>query len=110
MATQYKRLVKKLRPKPKKTNDAPPEKVGKDYWLVGILLLTIFFLVVGWSNFDGVNRALYISLIVSLGSTYARRHAKVTPAQEELIERVGLGAMALATVLFIMEIYYKFIA
>ena len=110
MATQYKRLVKKLRPKPKKTNDAPPEKVGKDYWLVGILLLTIFFLVVGWSNFDGVNRALYISLIVSLGSTYARRHANLNEMQENLVEKISLAAMSAAIILFVVEIYTKFIA
>ena len=109
MASIHRKISKKLNPKPK-TTSPPPEKVGKDYWLIGILVLTVIFMVGGWSHFDNINRGLYIALIVSLGSTYARRHAKVTPSQEELIERVGLGAMALATVLFIAEIYYKFIA
>lgn len=109
MSTLSRKLFKKLHPKNKKT-EKPPEKVGKDYLLIIILSLTIIFLAIGWSNFDNVNRALYVALIVSLGTTYARRHLKMTESQDELIERVGLIAMAAAIVLFVAEIYIKFIA
>ena len=109
MSTLSRKLFKKLHPKNKKT-EKPPEKVGKDYLLIIILSLTIIFLAIGWANFDNVNRALYVALIVSLGTTYVRRHLKITESQDELIERVGLIAMAAAIVLFIAEIYIKFIA
>lgn len=109
MATQYRKLVKKLNPKPKK-NEPPPEKIGKDYWLVAILLLTIFFLIVGWANFDNVNRALYVALIVSLGATYARRHFNLNDMQESLTEKISLIGMIAAIILFVVEIYTKFIA
>lgn len=109
MATQYRKLFKKLNPKSKKP-EPPPEKIGKDYWLVAILILTIFFMVVGWANFDNVNRALYVALIVALSSTYARRHFNLSPMQVTWVERVSFVGMVAAIVLFIMEIYYKFIA
>ena len=109
MSTLSRKLFKKLHPKNKKT-EKPPEKVGKDYLLIIILSLTIIFLAIGWANFDNVNRALYVALIVSLGTTYVRRHLKITESQDELIERVGLIAMAAAIVLFVAEIYIKFIA
>ena len=110
MATQYRKLVKKLNPKTKKTSEKPPEKVGKDYWLIAILLLTTFFLIVGWTNFDGINRALYVALIVSLSATYARRHFNLNEMQENLTEKISLASMSAAIILFIAEIYYKFIA
>ena len=94
MASIHRKISKKLNPKPKITAP-PPEKVGKDYWLIGILVLTVIFMVFGWSNFDNVNRALYVALIVSLGATYARRHANLNETQENLVERVGIAAMAL---------------
>ncbi len=109
MASIHRKIFKKLNPKQKKTTAPPPEKVGKDYWLVAILLLTIFFLIVGWSNFDNINRALYSALIVSLGSTYIRRHANLNETQENLVDRISLIAMICAIILFGLEIYYKFI-
>ena len=110
MATIYKKLVKKIKPKPKKTDEKPPEKVGKDYWLLAILLLTIFFTVMSWAVFDNVNRALYLALIVSLTSTYIRRQSKLTEVQEMWAERISFVAVVCAIFLFVVKIYEKFIA
>lgn len=110
MASQYKKLVKKLNPKTKKTAEKPPVKVGSDRWLLAILALTVIFLVVSWTQFDVINRVLYIALVVALGTTYARRHFNLNEKQDILAERAGIAAMAAATCLFITKIYQKFIA
>ena len=109
MATQYRKLFKKLNPKPKKT-DKKPEKVGKDYLLITILSLTIIFMVFGWQSFDNTNRALYVALIISLSSTYARRHFSKNESQDLWFDRISLISMIAAIILFVMEIYQKFIA
>ena len=109
MATLHRKLLKKLNPKTKKT-EKPPEKVGKDYLLIVILSLTIIFMVFGWQNFDNTNRALYVALIISLSSTYMRRHFCKNDTQEMWFERVSFVSMIAAIILFIMEIYGKFIA
>lgn len=110
MATLYKKLVKKVKPKTKKTSEKPPEKIGKDYWLLAILLLTIFFTVMSWPAFDNINRALYSALIISLVSTYIRRQAHLTDEQETWAERISFLAVVCAIFLFIVKIYTKFIA
>ncbi len=110
MARQYKKILKKLQPKTKATSETPPEKPGKDYLLTIILALTVIFLVIGWSSFTATNRALYIALIISLGTTYARRHYKFTLTQDTIIEKVGYASMGLAIVLFVAEIYFRFMS
>ena len=110
MATLYKKLAKKVKPKTKKIAEKPPEKIGNDYWLVAILALTLFFLVISWSDFDTINRALYVALVIALGTTYARRHYNFNEVQETWVERTGIIAMIVATMMFITKIYYKFIA
>ena len=109
MASLHRKLLKKLKPKPKKP-EKPPEKVGKDYLLIVILSLTIIFMVLGWSSFDNTNRALYVALIISLSSTYARRHWCKNETQETRFERISFVSMIAAIVLFVMEIYGKFFA
>ncbi len=111
MARQYKKILKKLQPKTKSPSEqAPPEKPGKDYLLTIILALTVIFLIIGWSSFTAINRGLYITLIIALGSTYARRHYKFNATQDTIIEKVGYAAMGLAIVLFVAEIYFRFIS
>ncbi|MBQ7706135.1 MAG: hypothetical protein IJT73_12055 [Selenomonadaceae bacterium] len=109
MASLHRKILKKLNPKPKKPVK-PPEKVGKDYILIVILSLTIIFMVLGWSSFDNTNRALYVALAVSLSATYARRHWSKNETQDTWFDRISFIAMIAAIVLFIMEIYIKFIA
>jgi hypothetical protein len=109
VSTLSRKLFKKLHPKNKKT-EKPPEKVGKDYLLIIILSLTIIFMVFGWASFDNTNRALYVALIISLSSTFARRHWCKNETQEMWFERISFVSMIAAIILFVMEIYIKFIA
>ena len=111
MARQSKKIAKKIQPKKKvEPENKKPEKVGKDYLLIGVLALTIVFLIFGWSNFTPLNRGLYIALLVSLSSTYARRHYNFTETQDLWIERTGYTAMILAIILFGVIVYQQYIA
>lgn len=112
MARQSKKIAKKIQPKKQAEpeNKKKPEKVGKDYLLIGVLALTIVFLLVGWSNFTPLNRGLYIALLVSLSTTYARRHYNFTEKQELWLERAGMIAMGCAIVLFGFVVYQQYFA
>lgn len=113
MARQSKKIAKKLQPKKnaEPENKTPVKKeVGKDYLLIGVLALTIVFLIFGWSNFTALNRGLYVALLVSLSSTYARRHYNFTSTQDLWIERTGVAAMGCAIVLFGMVVYQQYFA
>ena len=111
MARQSKKIAKKIQPKKKaEPENKKPEKVGKDYLLIFVLALTIVFLILGWSNFTAWNRGLYISLLVSLSTTYARRHYKFTDTQDLWLERAGMVAMGCAIVLFAFVIYQQYFA
>ena len=81
---QSKKIAKKIQPKKKAESEdkKPKEKVGKDYLLIAVLSLTIVFLILGWSNFTPLNRGLYIALLISLSTTYARRHYNFTETQD----------------------------
>ena len=113
MARQSKKIAKKIQPKKKAEpeNKKPEkEKVGKDYLLVGVLALTIVFLIFGWANFTAANRGLYLALLVSLSSTYARRHYNFTEKQDLWLERTGYTAMILAIILFAFVVYQQYFA
>ena len=111
MARQTKKIAKRIQPKKKTTTETEnkkPEKVGKDYLLIIVLALTIVFLLVGWEHFTAVNRGLYLALLVSLSSTYARRHYTFTETQDLWIERAGFAAMGIAIVLFAFIVYQQY--
>ena len=111
MARQYKKILKKIHPKPKKwQQEQPKEKVGKDYLLIAVMGITIFFLITGWSAFTIVNKVLYIALTVALSTTYARRHYDFTEKQDLLAERLGYVAIGTATIAFIFNVYQNFFA
>ncbi|MBQ6298145.1 MAG: hypothetical protein IJK81_10765 [Selenomonadaceae bacterium] len=111
MARQSKKIAKKIQPKKKaEPENKKPEKVGKDYLLIIVLALTIVFLLVGWSNFTPLNRGLYIALLVSLSTTYARRHYNFTDTQDLWLERAGMIAMGCAIVLFAFVVYQQYFA
>ena len=112
MARQSKKIAKKIQPKKKAEpeNKQPEKKVGKDYLLIIVLALTIVFLLVGWSNFTATNRGLYLALLVSLSTTYARRHYKFTATQDLWLERAGIAAMFCAIVLFAFVVYQQYFA
>ncbi len=112
MARQSKKIAKKIQPKKKvePENKKPEKKVGKDYLLVIVLALTIVFLLVGWSNFTATNRGLYLALLISLSTTYARRHYNFTEKQDLWLERAGVAAMGCAIVLFAFVVYQQYFA
>lgn len=115
MARQSKKIAKKIQPKKKvETENKQPtkekEKVGKDYLLTGVLALTIVFLLIGWTNFTATNRALYIALLISLSSTYARRHYNFSEKQDLWIERAGMVAMGAAIALFAFVVYQQYLS
>ena len=111
MARQSKKIAKKIQPKKKtEPENKKPKKVGKDYLLIAVLALTIVFLLVGWSNFTPLNRGLYIALLVSLSTTYARRHYNFTDTQDLWLERAGMIAMGCAIVLFAFVVYQQYFA
>ena len=111
MARQTKKIAKKIQPKKKtESENKKPEKVGKDYLLIFVLALTIVFLLVGWENFTAFNRGLYLALLVSLSTTYARRHYNFTETQDLWIERVGMVSMGCAIVLFAFIVYQQYFA
>jgi len=108
MSNQYRKLQKKVHPQAPKP--APKPKVGKDYFLVGVIFFTALILLIGWQSFGGLNIAMYILLLVSLSITYARRHAKLTEERDKLLERVGIVSTLAAVALFAVNFYYQFIA
>lgn len=111
MARQYKKILKKISPKKKKwQEEKPKEKVGKDYLLIAVIGITFFFLIVGWGNFNVVNKVLYVGLAISLSATYARRHYNFTEKQDLWIERAGYAAMGIALVAFVINLYQNFFA
>ena len=111
MARQSKKIAKKIQPKKKaepENKSKKPEKVGKDYLLIFVLALTIVFLLVGWENFTALNRGLYLALLISLSTTYARRHYNFTETQDLWIERAGMVSMGCAIVLFGFVVYQQY--
>lgn len=112
MARQSKKIAKKIQPKKKSAAESKPpkEKVGKDYLLIIVLSLTLVFLLVGWPNFTPADRGLYIALLVSLSTTYARRHYNFTDVQDLWLERAGYAAMIMAIVLFALVVYQRYFA
>lgn len=111
MARQSKKIAKKIQPKkPAATENKPKPKVGKDYLLIIVISLTVVFLLVGWESFTALNRGLYMALLASLSTTYARRHYNFTDAQDLWLERLGIVTMAVAMVLFAIIVYQQYIA
>ena len=110
MARQSKKIAKKLKPKQttETENKQPEKKVGKDYLLIIVFALTLVFLIVGWQNFTPLNRALYVALAISLGSTYARRHYNLSPTHDLWVERAGFASMAAAIVFFAAVVYFQY--
>jgi len=108
MAKQYKKLQQKISHRQEK-KEAPKEKpVGKDYVLIGIMLFTVIVLALGWQQFDNMNRAMYVLLVVSLGLTYARRHFELTETQQVIADRAGFVSIGFAVALFIVICYFQF--
>lgn len=109
MARQYKKILKKIKPKEDKPKEKP-EKVGKDYILIIVFSITFFFMVIGWSYFEPLNRGLYLALTVALGTTYLRRHLKLSEKQNFWVEKISQISIGIAIVLFAILAYYQHFA
>lgn len=108
MARQYKKILKKVKPKEKKsTAPKKAEKSWSYYILAAFLALTAVVMVLGWENFTNINRALYVFLTATLGINFARRTYDLTPTQDLWAERTSYATMAIATVLFGLNIYVQ---
>ena len=85
LARIQKRIKKNImRPKEqeaKSTKPKPKENVGKDYMLVGVIIFTTVVMLIGWSTFTNMNRAMYVCLIASLSLTYVKRHYNLSEIQ-----------------------------
>ena len=111
MARQSKKIAKRIQPKKKvEPENKKPSKTGRDYLLIIVLALTIVFLIVGWSHFTIANRGLYLALLVSLSTTYARRHYNLTDVQDLWAQRAGVASMGIAIVLFAYVVYQQYMA
>lgn len=110
MANQYKKLQKKLYDKKKPDDKKKEPKIGKDYPILILIVLTVVVSILGWANFDNMNRAMYILLAVSLTLTYVRRHAKLTEVQAVFVERASAISIGLAIALFFIVLYYQIFA
>ena len=111
MARQYKKILKKIQPKEQpKSNRPKPEKGKKDYILIIVLVVTILFMLIGWSYFSNLNRGLYAALTMSLLTTYIRRHADLTDKQDYWVEKASQVPMGIAIVLFGIVAYQQHFA
>lgn len=106
MARQYKKILKKIKPKEKKSNTPKKNEKSWSYYLMAAFFaLTGVVMVLGWDNFTNINRALYVFLTITLGINFARRTYELTPAQDLWAERTSYATIAIATVLFGLNIY-----
>ncbi|MBR1397353.1 MAG: hypothetical protein IJ563_07460 [Selenomonadaceae bacterium] len=114
MARIQKRIKKNImRPKEqeaKSTKPKPKENVGKDYMLVGVIIFTTVVMLIGWSTFTNMNRAMYVCLIASLSLTYVKRHYNLSEIQEVWVDRTSLMAMGFAVALFALVMYNQIFA
>ncbi|MBR6013206.1 MAG: hypothetical protein IK062_05430 [Selenomonadaceae bacterium] len=110
MARQYKKILKKIKPKEKKVESAKKDKKSWSYYiLAAFLALTAVVMVLGWENFTNINRGLYVFLTTTLAINFARRTYDLTPTQDLWAERASYATMAVATVLFGLNIYVQHI-
>ena len=112
MARQSKKIAKKIQPKKKvePENKKPDKKVGKDYFLIVIMMVTIVFMILGWPYFEPLNRGLYVTLTLALVTTYIRRHAKLTEKQDYWVEKVSQVSIGISIVFFAILAYYQHFA
>lgn len=107
MAKQYKKLQNKIYPK-KAVPSEPKEKIGKDYLLLAVIIFTAVVTIFGWTQFDMLNRSMYMLLTFSLFMTYIFRHANISENAKIYVNRASLAAMGLAVALFLLSLYHTF--
>ena len=111
MARQYKKILKKIKPKEKKVESSQKkEKSWTDYLLPAFLALTAVVMFLGWDSFTNLNRALYVFLTLTLGITFVRKNYNLDATQDKWAERAGYVSMAIATILFGIHFYVQYVS
>lgn len=100
MARQYKKILKKIKPKKKDESPKKKEKSWSDYLLIAFLALTAVVMFIGWESFTLTHRGLYVFLTLTLGIQFVRRNYNLDQNQDLWAERFSYVTMAIATVFF----------
>jgi hypothetical protein len=106
------RLSKRIQHKIQPSNQAPEKKKkpGRDYLLIAVIWLNLFILAMGWSEFDVLNRSMYIALAVSLMLIYTHKHSTFSEKVLVWIERISFISIAVSVAIFAFICYKQFIA
>ena len=109
MAKMLKKLQQKMTPAEKPKPVRPP---GKDYMLLILMAFTVMVVLAAWENLDALTLIMYILLTLSLGLTYARRHAgnRLSEMQMTIVTRASFVTIGMAGALFLIDAYRRFFA
>ena len=108
MARQYKRILHKIAPQ--KKEPVKTQKPGKDIFLLIVIGFVAFVLLFGWQNFDLLNRAMYVLLLLSLGLVYAHKHGQFEEKVLIWVERLSFFSISASIALFLVICYFQYIA
>lgn len=90
---------------------APQKRTKRDFFLAFFLGLNIFILIAGYQTMDKTNVAMYSFLVLSLGAIYLKRRLPNLSEQARgLLEKGGLGCIAIACLLLLYMLYQKMFA
>ena len=107
MARQYKRILRKIKPK---QAPVPQKKPGKDIFLLVVISFVFFVLAFGWTTFDMLNRAMYILLLLSLCLVYAHKHAEIEDKKLVWLDRLSFFSISASVALFLVIVYFQYFA
>ena len=109
MAKMLKKLQQKITPPEPPKAVRPP---GKDYLLLFLMAFSIMVIIAAWENLDILTLTMYILLTLSLGLTYARRHAveRLSETQMMIVSRASFVTIGMAGALFLIDAYRRFFA
>lgn len=98
---------KKNAPQPE-ASTAPKKRTKRDFFLALFLGLNIFILIAGYPTMDKANVAMYSFLVLSLGAIYLKRRlTNISEKTRDLLEKGGIGCIAIACLLFFYMLYQK---
>ena len=107
MARLSKPRKKKNAPQPV-AEGAPQKRTKRDFFLAFFLGLNIFILIAGYETMDKANVAMYSFLVLSLGALYLKRRLpNLSEKTANLLEKGGIGCIAIACLFFLYMLYQK---
>lgn len=87
---------------------APQKRTKRDFFLAFFLGLNLFILIAGYPTMDKTNVALYSFLVLSLGAIYLKRRlTNISEKTRDLLEKGGIGCIAIACLFFFYMLYQK---